>query len=72
MSRRFFFAYHEVNGLIFPFSWAENNGLPVGGIPKYLLDTRHEISQDEFDEGLSELEKKYPIPLGDVTSKVKE
>lgn len=59
--RKYYFAYHLVNGNPFPFMWAEEGGLPVGGRPDYVEGTKVEILPKEFEEGtLSILEKVYP------------
>lgn len=68
LRRRYFFAYHDVNGIIFPFAWAEDDGLPVGGIPKPIDGCKWEITAEEFSRDLLELEKRYPIPLPSVES----
>lgn len=69
--RKYYFAYHDVNGLIFPLAWAEDGGICVGGRPKVLPNTIHEITETQFEGDLLKLEIPYPIPLDDPTSKVK-
>lgn len=59
--RKYYFAYHDVNGIIFPFAYVEEDGLPVGGIPKYIK--RWEISPEDFQLDLGILERIHPIPL---------
>lgn len=69
MSRRYFFAYHDFCGKIFPIAWAEEDGICIGGRPKNLLDhSKWEITKEEFMGRWSELERKYPINLPPVES----
>jgi hypothetical protein len=59
--RKYYFAYQSVYGLVFPFMWAEDNGVCVGGRPNPIEGTVVEISPEEFDRGeLSPLEKEFP------------
>lgn len=62
--RKYYFGYHVVNGIIFPFAWVEEDGLPVGGIPSPMVKWR--ISEAQFcDANFSfiKLEEEHPIPL---------
>lgn len=61
--RKYFFAYHLVNGIPFPLAWVEEDGLPVGGIPNPIVGTVHEIDELSFRGGLIPLEMLYPCPL---------
>ena len=66
--KKYYFAYHLVNGNPFPFTWMEEEGMPVGGRPDIAPDTKIEITEEEFNFGeLLPLERKYPwkgdIPL---------
>lgn len=61
--RRYYFAYHVVNGLVFPLAWAEEDGLPVGGIPEFIAGSKVEITAEQFKGGLVPLENEFPIPL---------
>jgi len=65
--RKYFFAYHEVNGIAFPFTWAEDDGLPIGGRPAF-LDKKMvwEISHTEYCGDFLVLEKKHPLNLPNI------
>jgi len=67
MSRRYFFAYHDVFGTPFPFAWVEEYGLCVGGRPDIIPDTKVEISAAQFAGGLLPLEKEFPLKLPELT-----
>lgn len=58
---KWFFAYHYVNGIPFAFMWAEDNGLVVGGIPNPIPGTIVEITEEEFSNGISDLEREHPL-----------
>lgn len=59
---KYFFAYHLVNGMPFAFLWAEDRGFIVGGIPNPIWDTVVEITEEEFHNGITDLERQYPLP----------
>ena len=59
--RKYYFAYHLVNGNPFAFMWIEEEGMPVGGRPNPEPDTTVEITQQEFELGeLKPLELEHP------------
>lgn len=59
--RKYYFARHSVNGLIFAFMWAEDDGICVGGRPKILAGTNPvEISEEDFSGDLRILSERYP------------
>lgn len=66
--RKYYFAYHLVNGNPFAFMWVEEGGMPIGGIPD-ALQPIVEITEQEFTAGtLKDLELAYPYkPVKDVT-----
>lgn len=68
--RRWYFSHHLVNGIPFALAWAEDNGLCVGGRPTNLVGDIVEISEEEFNNGLSDLEKQYPLRTkeGDIVT----
>lgn len=66
--RKWYFAYHDVNGMVFPFAWAEDDGICVGGRPDYLQGSKVEISEEDFKLGLSILERIHRINLPNVLS----
>lgn len=55
---KYFFGYHTVKGMIFALSWVEDNGIVVGGIPQGVIH-KTEITPEEYNLGLLELDKKY-------------
>lgn len=58
--RKYYFAYHLVNGNPFAFMWVEEDGLPVGGVPDALQPVV-EITEQEFTDGtLKDLEAQHP------------
>lgn len=61
---KWFFAYHLVNGIPFAFMWAEDRGHVVGGIPNPIWETVVEITEEEFGNGISDLEREYPFKGG--------
>lgn len=68
--RRWYFAYHSFHGMIYAVAWCEDDGICVGGRPKILKDTQVEITEEQFGQGLSELEAIFPIPLVMESSRV--
>lgn len=59
--KKYYFAYHLVNGQPFAFMWVEEGGMPVGGVPETVPDTVVEISEEEFQKGeLKPLELEHP------------
>lgn len=62
--RRYYFAFHSVCDLIFPFAWVEEDGSCVGGRPDYLADSKVEISKKDFNSlSLDTLARIYPLKL---------
>lgn len=66
--RKYYFAYHSVNGIIFPFTWAEDDGICVGGRPNPIDDSKVEITKYDAELDLGILERMYPIKLPSFTS----
>lgn len=61
---KYYFAYHSFHDRIFAMAWVEQDGHAIVGRPLGILpDTKREITEEEFNISLSDLEKKYPIPL---------
>lgn len=58
--KKWYFAWHTVSGIPFAFAWCEDDGLPVGGIPKY-VGPRVEITEEQFNNGLKDLEEEHPF-----------
>lgn len=60
---KYFFGYRKVNGKVFPFTWAEDDGVITGGKGKTIQE--HTISFDEFyHPNLSALSVKFPLLPG--------
>lgn len=65
--RKYYFGYHEFNGIAYAFKWAEDDGVCVGGRPN-LVGPKVEITHEQFKEASTrDLEKEHPfvyeIPL---------
>ena len=61
--RKYFFAYYEWNGIVYPVAWVEEDGLPIGEHPKPIEGTKKEINEAEFTWPLQVLKKTYPAPI---------
>jgi hypothetical protein len=57
---RYFFSYHEFNGLPWPMVWRTENGVTIGGHPTEYLGKPLEITAEEANLPLVELTRKYP------------
>lgn len=69
--RKYFFAWHLVNGLPFCFKYIEDDGIIVGGRPE-LAQEPMEITEEEFntDGNLNDLAKQHPLHTkeGDISA----
>lgn len=59
---KYYFAYHMVNGLCFPFRWSETDGIPEGGNFRLTALQTREISHHEYNyETLAATVRRYPF-----------
>ena len=63
-NRKYWFAYHNYHGMIYPFAWVEDDGIAVGGRPLFLVGQKAwEITADQFNGALTDLERRYPVEV---------
>lgn len=59
--RKYFFAYYEWNGMIFPVSWVEEDGACIGGHQREIEGSKVEINEAAFVGPLAVLMELYPF-----------
>lgn len=70
--RRYFFAWHLVNGIPFAFKFATEDDIPVGGVPD-IVGSVIEITREEFlVNEIAVLEQQHPFDGDELVSLLRQ